>query len=116
MSSIPKMSKMQAAPPKPKMLRQRDIARMEPKNNAAKKIQALWRGHKQREEYKQLLWEEMCERDRDNFGCMCGDWMCPGCGEGPFISCQMCGSDCRGGDYERWAFCSRRCMVRCGTD
>lgn len=28
-----------------------------------------------------------------------------------FISCRICGSDCEGGDYEDWRFCSRGCMV-----
>lgn len=98
------------------MLRQRDIARMAPKQDAARKIQALVRGYLQRLRYNGLLWDEMVERDRYQFGCECGDWLCPGCGEGPYISCCMCGSDCRGGDYEKWAFCSRRCMVRAGTD
>jgi len=34
----------------------------------------------------------------------------------PFISCRMCGSDCEGGDYEDWRFCSRHCMVDCSRD
>ena len=31
--------------------------------------------------------------------------------EEEYISCRICGSNCAGGDYPNWAFCSRRCMV-----
>jgi hypothetical protein len=83
-------------------------------NCAAKKIQKLWRVHFQR---LQDEWEQEQDRwDNSGYGCECGDRMCTGCGEGPPISCCMCGSNCRGGDYERWAFCSRRCMVRADSD
>jgi len=27
------------------------------------------------------------------------------------VSCRICGTDCRGGDYLQWQFCSRGCMV-----
>jgi len=36
--------------------------------------------------------------------------------ERPFISCRVCGSDCEGGDYEDWRFCSRSCMVESSRD
>ena len=28
-----------------------------------------------------------------------------------FIPCRVCGNDCEGCDYEKWHFCTRRCMV-----
>jgi hypothetical protein len=27
------------------------------------------------------------------------------------VPCRICGTDCRGGDYLNWHFCSRGCMV-----
>ncbi len=88
---------------------------------AAKKIQIAWRIFKQKREMERFQdeqWEKEQEawEARDWHGCDCGDWLCAGCSEGPYIACCMCGDDCRGGDYERWAFCSRRCMVRAGSD
>jgi hypothetical protein len=32
------------------------------------------------------------------------------------IPCNICGSDCVGGDYEKWGFCSRSCMVESTRD
>jgi hypothetical protein len=29
-----------------------------------------------------------------------------------FIPCCVCGSNCEGGDYERYGICSRYCLVR----
>jgi hypothetical protein len=82
-------------------------------NKAATKIQSVWRNYITRR-YEQ---EEQDYYDYDRgFGCDCGDWLCTGCGEGPYIACIGCGGDCRGGDYERWRLCSRRCMVREGRD
>jgi hypothetical protein len=34
----------------------------------------------------------------------------------PYIPCRVCGANCYGDDYEKWRFCSRRCMVRDGQD
>jgi len=36
--------------------------------------------------------------------------------EEEYISCRVCGSNCAGGDYPDWAFCSRSCMVECSRD
>jgi hypothetical protein len=36
--------------------------------------------------------------------------------EEEYISCRICGSNCAGGDYPDWAFCSRSCMVECSRD
>ena len=32
------------------------------------------------------------------------------------IPCRVCGSDCVGCDYEKWAFCTRSCMVEYSRD
>jgi Pyruvate/2-oxoacid:ferredoxin oxidoreductase delta subunit len=34
----------------------------------------------------------------------------------PLIGCRICGSECEGGDYEDWSFCSRACMVDYSRD
>ena len=32
------------------------------------------------------------------------------------VKCHVCGSDCEGADYEKWQYCSRRCMVYGNSD
>jgi hypothetical protein len=102
----------------PRMLKQKDLRKLMKKrkleealNKAARKIQLVWRDYMANRYY-----QEQEDYDDRGFGCDCGDWLCTGCGEGPYIACVMCGDDCRGGDYERWHLCSRRCMVREGRD
>jgi hypothetical protein len=90
----------------------RDMRQKFALKSAAKKIQAAWRVYKER----LAQWEKEQEEYERSYGCDCGDWLCTGCSEGPYIACCMCGGDCRGGDYESWRFCSRRCMVRAGSD
>lgn len=66
---------------------------------------------------------EFDKHDRADLGpCPCED--CSGGGkeekeeeyDEPYIPCCMCGANCYGWDYEKWRFCSRRCMVECGRD
>ena len=99
-------------------------AHLQKKHAAAAKIQAFWKAVDQRRQAEQaeqeaLHWEQEQQEADDygqSYGCDCGDWMCSGCGEGPYIACCVCGNDCRGGDYERWRFCTRRCMVSAARD
>lgn len=60
-----------------------DTTASELKHQAALKIQRAWKHHSFRVR-------------------LCFD---------PFIPCQACGSNCYGWDYERYRYCSRRCMV-----
>ena len=121
------------------MNNQEGQSKMEP---SAIKIQALWRGYCSRKGktlpcyscgYPMTLsyykgchipcsWCQRCADGKGNVwrGCIdCRDWSCPGdCQreDEPYISCCVCGGDCFGGDYEKWRFCTRRCMVSCSSD
>jgi hypothetical protein len=92
----------------------REMQRALPLKIAARKIQTAWRAFQRRQEEAQDRWERECE-DAWRGGCDCGDWLCTGCGY-RYISCCVCGGNCADGDYEKWGFCSRRCMVRAGSD
>ena len=95
----------------PRMLKQKTIVKLRIKSNAAVRIQAAWRIFTQKRDEALRKWEEEQEKYEQSYGCGCGDWICPGCTDGPFNSCRECGDDSRCGDYDMWGFCSRSCMV-----
>jgi hypothetical protein len=114
-----RVKKKMNANQQPKMMKQKDLRRLMKKrlllkvqDRAATKIQMLVRNflQKRRDEWERYYEEQ--DAYEHSYGCDCGDWLCTGCGEGPYISCCRCGADCRGGDYEGWRICSRRCLVR----
>jgi hypothetical protein len=70
--------------------------------SAAKTIQRVWRGYKVRKcrkiqkRLEDNYFTNYADDDYDNY---------------EYIPCRMCGANCWGDDWERWRFCSRRCMV-----
>lgn len=103
----------------PRMLKQKDLRRLmkmrlllKAQTRAATKIQDAWRRFAAARYLEQLAENEEQYSESFHIGCDCGDWLCSGCDDGPYIPCVVCGSDCRYGDYESWRICSRRCLVR----
>lgn len=69
---------------------------------AVSKILAWWRIQKQRIAFEEEMLQNQQYYEEEHYREY----------EEEFIPCHRCGSDCSGGDYERWRLCSRYCMVR----